>query len=594
MKFEKIKEFGGNVGYCLRLSWQTSPLYTFLRIVSTVVPSMLAVVLSYIGKDILDVLTSGDSQLQRQRFVLLLGMILIVNISLVIMRNISQYVQVVHADILNAKLSQKIMEKTLGMDLEYFDNSEYYDALILATQNVHAIMETIWHILQMLATIVTVFIVLIILCLQNWLYGVISLVASVPAAMASIWYTKALYDLDVEQINNERKKAYIQAITPEKNYAVNLRLYDATSFLMKKYKDLWKLTFTKRKTALRTRGILTGMLNCLPEISMIIIALDIGKNIFLDRMTIGAYSLYTGLVGQLCGNFYSLTTSLVSVYDNQLKIQSIWKLDGFHNRILDEGEEELKDIQNIEFRDVCFSYPGTDVLVLKNICFSVEKGEHIALVGVNGSGKSTIIKLLLRFYEPDFGQIAINGRNICEYTLQSLRKAFSVYFQEEPNYCFSLRENITISDTEQPSDDLDERVCELLKRFAPDVLKKAAYGLDTQLMRSLSSDGMELSGGQHQKVALVRSFYRRHTCLVLDEPSASLDPEAEYRLFAALKKEAMTTTIFTSHRLSNTRLADRIIIIEHGEIVETGTHQDLLGKDSRYKQLFEYQNTRDF
>lgn len=481
MKFEKIKEFGGNVGYCLRLSWQTSPLYTFLRIVSTVVPSMLAVVLSYIGKDILDVLTSGDSQLQRQRFVLLLGMILIVNISLVIMRNISQYVQVVHADILNAKLSQKIMEKTLGMDLEYFDNSEYYDALILATQNVHAIMETIWHILQMLATIVTVFIVLIILCLQNWLYGVISLVASVPAAMASIWYTKALYDLDVEQINNERKKAYIQAITPEKNYAVNLRLYDATSFLMKKYKDLWKLTFTKRKTALRTRGILTGMLNCLPEISMIIIALDIGKKIFLNRMTIGAYSLYTGLVGQLCGNFYSLTTSLVSVYDNQLKIQSIWKLDGFHNRILDEGEEELKDIQNIEFRDVCFSYPGTDVLVLKNICFSVEKGEHIALVGVNGSGKSTIIKLLLRFYEPDFGQIAINGRNICEYTLQSLRKAFSVYFQEEPNYCFSLRENITISDTEQPSDDLDERVCELLKRFAPDVLKKAPRGLDTQL-----------------------------------------------------------------------------------------------------------------
>ncbi len=594
MKFEKIKEFGGNVGYCLRLSWQTSPLYTFLRIVSTVVPSMLAVVLSYIGKDVLDVLTSGDSQLQRQRFVFLLGMMLIVNVSLVIMRNISQYVQVVHADILNAKLSQKIMEKTLGMDLEYFDNSEYYDSLVLATQNVHAIMETIWHILQMLAAIVTVVTVLVILCLQNWLYGVISLVASVPAAMASIWYTKALYDLDVEQINNERKKAYIQAITPEKNYAVNLRLYDATSFLMKKHKDLWKLTFAKRKTALRTRGILTGMLNCLPEISMIIIALDIGKNIFLDRMTIGAYSLYTGLVGQLCGNFYSLTTSLVSVYDNQLKIQSIRKLDGFHNRILDEGEEELKDIQNIEFRDVCFSYPGTDVLVLKNICFSVEKGEHIALVGVNGSGKSTIIKLLLRFYEPDFGQIAINGRNICEYTLQSLRKAFSVYFQEEPNYCFSLRENITISDTEQPSDDLDERVCELLKRFAPDVLKKAAYGLDTQLMRSLSSDGMELSGGQHQKVALVRSFYRRHTCLVLDEPSASLDPEAEYRLFAALKKEAMTTTIFTSHRLSNTRLADRIIIIEHGEIVETGTHQDLLGKDSRYKQLFEYQNTRDF
>lgn len=594
MRFEKIKEFGENVSYCLRLSWQTSPLYTFLRIVSTIVPSMLTVALSYIGKYILDVLTSDGSEIQRQRFVLLLGMMLIVNVLLIIMRNVSQYVQVVHADILNAKLSQRIMEKTLGMDLEYFDNSEYYDALILATQNVHAIMETIWHILQMLATIVTVFIVLIILCLQNWTYGVISLITSVPAAIASIRYTKAIYDLDVEQINNERKKAYIQAITSEKHYAVNLRLYDVTSFLMKKYKDLWKLTFTKRTAALRTRGILTGVLNCLPEISMIIIALDIGKNIFQNQMTIGAYSLYTGLVGQLCSNFYSLTTSIVSVYDNQLKIQSIRKLDGFHNRIQDKGHEELRAIQNIEFHNVCFSYPGTDTLVLKNICFSVEKGAHIALVGINGSGKSTIIKLLLRFYEPDSGRIAINGKNICEYTLQSLRKAFSVYFQEEPNYCFSLRENITISDMEQPSDNLDERVCELLKRFAPDVLKKAAHGLDTQLMRSLSFDGMELSGGQHQKVALVRSFYRQHTCLILDEPSASLDPEAEYLLFAALKKEAMTTTIFTSHRLANTRLADRIIMIEHGEIVETGAHQDLLDKDSRYKQLFEYQNTRDF
>lgn len=180
-----------------------------------------------------------------------------------------------------------------------------------------------------------------------------------------------------------------------------------------------------------------------------------------------------------------------------------------------------------------------------------------------------------------------------------MRSNFSVYFQDEPNYCFSLRDNIKISDLDQnePPDAVDRKMYGLLMEFAPEIVQKAYSidGLSTQLMRTLSQDGMELSGGQHQKVALVRAFFRRHTSLILDEPSASLDPEAEYKLFKLIAENAQgITTLFTSHRLSNTRLASRILVIEYGSVIENGTHDALISTDSRYKQLLEYQNIDAF
>ncbi len=591
LSMKKLKEFGKNVVYCLKFSWMTSSLYTIIRVITSILPSLMTIILSYIGKYVLDILADEPSDVQKYRFIVLLCVFLLINILLAVMRNVNQYVQVVHSDMLNAKLSQNILQKSLQADLEYFDNTEYHDALILATRNVSAITEIIWQTVQALSSGITSVGVFLILCSQNWLYGILTAVASVPAAVASIRYTKEIYQLDVDQINQERKKAYIQAIATEKTYAPNLRLYCAAPLLTERYKNLWKVTFERRRKMLRSRSVITGIFNCLPESVTVFVGIHIGMNIFSGMMTIGAYSLYTGLVSQLWGNIYVLINSVIAVYDHQLKIQSVQKLDSFENHLKDDGHCDLKKVKTIEFHDVCFSYPKTGVQVLKNISFIVNEGEHVALIGLNGSGKSTIMKLLLRFYEPNSGQIFINGADIRTYSLKSLRENFAVYFQEEPNYSFSLRENITISDFKQSSENQDQRVYELLQRFAPDVLKKAPLGLDTQIMRVLSSEGMELSGGQHQKIALARTFYRRHTGLILDEPSASLDPEAEHHLFLILKTEAKEkTTLFVSHRLSNVRLADRIIVMEEGKIIENGTHQELLYSDSRYKQLLRYQN----
>lgn len=593
MKAGKITEFFKTIKYCLLFSWETSAVYTIFRVISSILPSMLTIILSYIGKDILDTFTKESSEIYRNRFLQLMGLFLVINVMIALMRNVTQYIQSVHSDILNAKLSQNILHKSLNADLEYFDNAEYHDALVLATGNIYAVTEMVWQTVQAVSNGITAIGVFCILCSQNWMYGVLTAAASIPSAAASIRYTKEIYQLDVEQINNERKKSYIQAIATEKEYAASLRLYDTADLLTARYRQLWKMTFDRKKKTLRSRSLVTGLLNCLPEVVTVLVGADIGFDIFAGKLTIGSYSLYTGLVSQLWSNLYILTNSVIAIYDNQLKIQSVQKLDSYENHIKDTGKKELKRVGTITFKNVCFSYPETGISVLKNVSFTINDGEKIALIGLNGSGKSTVIKLLLRFYEPDSGMIMINGENIRSYSLKSLRENFTVYFQEEPNYSFSLRENVTISDPQQKGNNRDQKINSLLEKFAPDVLKKASAGLDTEIMRLLSLEGMELSGGQHQKIALSRTFYRKHTALILDEPSASLDPEAEHQLFSVLEKEAKgKTTLYVSHRLSNVRLADRIIVLENGNVIESGNHEELLLKDSRYKQLLQYQNKR--
>jgi len=249
-------------------------------------------------------------------------------------------------------------------------------------------------------------------------------------------------------------------------------------------------------------------------------------------------------------------------------------------------------VESIEFEHVSFTYPGAKEPALEDVSFLLHRQEKVALVGLNGSGKSTLIKLLLRLYDPDNGVIRINGADIREYRLSELRANFSVYFQDMRNYCFTLRDNLTIADEAQGN--VEETAATALRNSCcEDILNRAGRGLDTNLTRFFVADGIELSGGQHQKLALARALYRRHTALILDEPSSNLDPKAENEIFQALQELTQgKMTIFTSHRLSNVFLADRIIVLERGKIVEDGTQEELLRNKQRYAELFRYQQEK--
>jgi len=229
---------------------------------------------------------------------------------------------------------------------------------------------------------------------------------------------------------------------------------------------------------------------------------------------------------------------------------------------------------------------------LDGVSFILKKEQKVAFVGLNGSGKTTLIKLLLRMYDPESGVIRVNSIDSKEYTLSDLRLNFSVFFQEMRNYSFTLRENFSFVSEEQEYDDAAAEMA-LRNAYCDDIISMARKGLDTALTRFFDQEGIELSGGQHQKLALARTFFREHTALILDEPSSNLDPIAEQKVFESL--ESITSnkmTIFTSHRLSNVSLADRIIVLENGRVIEDGTQDELMKNNHRYAEMFKYQQER--
>ena len=246
----------------------------------------------------------------------------------------------------------------------------------------------------------------------------------------------------------------------------------------------------------------------------------------------------------------------------------------------------------IEFRNVSFAYPGTDKQVIKNINLTIRPGETAVLVGLNGAGKTTFIKLLTRLYDPTEGQILLDGRDIREYDTKTLYSIFGIIFQDFGKYAFSVEDNIRFGDIHREEDK------EAIRRAAADAgaedfISRLPRGMDTPLMRYFEPDGIELSIGQWQKLSIARAFYSRSDILILDEPTASLDPMAEQEIFNqfdALRQDK--TTIFVSHRLSSATIASKIIVLEYGELVEEGTHKELMARKGKYYELFTTQASR--
>ena len=551
---------------------------------------MLVIAAAFVGRNIIDNLSYNTGQ--QTEIILLFVVLIFVAIIRTASQKVTQYAHTMQGEIIDGKMALVMMHHSIHADIEHFDNPEYYDRLKSASQDSMAVSYIIWSIISAMSAMVGFLSASVILFNVNPVYGVVMVVGAIPSSIISAKYSKSLYTLGLEQINQQRQLQYSQYVATEKSFAQDIRLFNAGAKLTDRYNRIWSSLFADRKKVTRRRTILTAILECLPEVIVVAIGIDIAFGVIGGQSTVGDYVLFTGLASQLWFSMGMLSAAALQIYDNKLRIENIKKLDTFTNRIVDNGTLTLDTIDNITFDNVCFTYPGTTTMVSNNINFSIAKNEKVVIVGLNGSGKSTLIKLLLRMYEVDSGAILINGKNIKAYSLQSLRSNFSTYFQEMQNYNFTLKENFEMADesgllTEQHMWDAIE------KAQATDVSSKAGNDLGRYISRQFSPTGIELSGGQHQKLALARTLFRNHTALILDEPSSNLDPRAEHDLFKALEKFTNgKITIFTSHRLTNVVLADRILVFEKGQLIEDGTQEELLKNKHRYAELYKYQQEK--
>lgn len=584
----KIKNILSDIYYCLAISWRTSKFYTAARLVFQVAASLLPLLSVYITSLILNVLTPGVPD-ALALFVMLTVFFLVVQLADHWCTKLNQYLQQIHDEMITNYLERKGIEKASRVDLRFFDAPAYYNKLQLMNINSGSISQIVWNIVDLISNTISFIAAFMIMFQYSPLYSCIIVLAYIPIAIYDQVYTKKLYNWQVENVGEERKLNYISQLVMKKEHAKNIRIFGIAEHLFGMYVNIWKAWFSKRKSIIKKWSMISLALSAIPQILTVLVLLEVGANIIAGKNEIGDFALYSGMISQMIMTVFMITFSIMRISENKLRIRDFREFFSWTNAVEGTGEIELKQIDTVEFANVSFTYPGNEQPTIKNLNLKFTAKERLALVGINGAGKTTLVKLLLRFYDVTEGSLLINGANIKTFTLTSLRKCFSVMFQEYPNYAFTLRENIRMSDMARNYTDADIlEACE--KSGADQVIEDWENGLDTYLYREFVEDGRELSGGENQKIALARTFFHNGDLVVLDEPSSSIDPEAEYELFKKMVDLCKDKgVLLITHRLSNVVLADRIIVIENGILMEDGSHKELMDHNGRYATLFQYQ-----
>lgn len=577
--------------YCLKISFKASMFYSVIRFISRIINSISVITLTFLTSMIINYIAIGSADGEGQITVLVLSIfILIFSVTASLLSKVNEYCTTMHNEILTNFLNILIMEKSMEVDLGYFDSPVFYDAIEAVKKDSYSIISIVWNIFDGISSFFTVLCSLIIICQMNIFYGILMVLTIIPSTIVNQKFTKLIYNWGLGHIKEQRQLSYLQFISADKTYAMDIRLFNLNSYIKQKYSDIWNVFFHMRKKNMKKRTFYVVIFGVLPDICMWFIVLYIAISIINGNGTIGEYTLYTGILGQLSASLFYLIMVVMKIYEDRMRITNIKKVMNATNKISNNGKKKPESKICIEFKNVCFCYPDTDKMILKNISFKVDYNEKVCIVGMNGAGKSTIMKLILRFYDATSGEILINDTAIEDYNILELRKSFSSFFQNIVNYSLTLRENIILSDLEKGMAVDKEVIAALEQSDAITLLDKCPRGLDQYITKSFDEDGLELSNGQYQKLALARTFYRNCSAVLLDEPSASLDPQAEYNLFKNLEQYCKDKTIlFTSHRLSNIHLADRIVFMENGAIVEAGRHEELINAGGKYAELYGYQ-----
>ena len=393
-----------------------------------------------------------------------------------------------------------------------------------------------------------------------------------------------------------REMNYYSGIMVDKDRVKETRILGLGNTFIKKYKEVFAKYYQGLKSLIVKEGVtqvLVGLLSTLANCALFVF---VAYNVIFSNGQIGDYSLYTGALTSITGYVTTLLTSTATIYEGTLFINNMIEFLAEERTVVPMLKEPIKPVvgagHTIEFENVSFRYPGSSHNVIEGVNLKLEPTDSVVLVGLNGAGKTTLIKLLTRLYDPTEGRILLDGRDIREYDTEALYDLFGIIFQDFGKYAETVSENIEFGDAKR-SHNRDEVILAAEQGNADGFIRKLPRGYDTPLTRMFEDDGIELSGGQWQKLSISRAFYKNSDILILDEPTASLDAIAEKEVFdrfAELSQDKLT--VFVSHRLSSAVGASKIVVLEEGRVVELGCHEELMERRGRYYNLFTTQASR--
>jgi ATP-binding cassette subfamily B protein len=581
----------------IKLVFQTHRGYTAAILVLRVVRSFIPVAVLWIGKLIIDGVIAGVAAVRAGQtpewwhLATLVGLELGIAVVGEGLARLSSLLESLLGDLFANRLSVRLMEHAATLDLAQFEDAEIYDHLERARRQTVGRIGLFTLLLGTAQDLITLISLASVLLVQlPWLLLLLT-VAVVPAFLGEAHFASLGYSLLFQWTPERRLLDYLRYMGASDESAKEVKLFGLSSFLVDRYAKLSDKFYEENKNLAVRRNVVSTLLVTIGTLGYYGAYAVIIYRTVMGDFTIGTLTFLAGSFRQSRSLIQSILLALSSIYEQSLYLSDLFTFfDVRPNVVSKPGARSVpRPIRTgFQFENVGFRYPGSQRWAVRHLTFTFEPHERIALVGENGAGKTTLVKLLARLYDPDEGRILLDGVDLREYDLESLRKNIGIIFQDFVRYDFILRENIGVSQVEALDD--EARIREAARRsLADSVAQRVPQGFDQMLGRRFDN-GVELSGGEWQKVALARAYMRDAQVLILDEPTAALDARAEYEVFlrfAELTKGRMAVLI--SHRFSTVRMADRILVLKGGELVDDGTHEELLARGGLYAELFSLQ-----
>ncbi len=585
----------------LKMVYQTHRGYTAAIVALRVVRAVVPLGLLWIGKLIIEAVEAyykGAQPVNWGHLALLVGTELAIAVSGEALARASSLLESLLGDLFSNRVSVRLMEHAARLDVAQFEDADTYDHLERARRQTVGRIGLLAQLLGTVQDLITL--MSLTAALAVYVPGLLLLlaIAVIPAFLGETHYAAMGYSLLFQWTPERRMLDYLRFTAASDQSVKEVKLFGLSPFLIGRYRDLADEFYDAnkrlsiRRATVSTLLALIGSLGYYSAYGVIIYLTVIGYGSEAGRpFTIGDLTFLAGSFRQSRELIQRVLLTLASVYEESLYLRDLFTFLELEPRVISRSgalavPRPIR--QGFVFEGVSFKYPGSELWAVRDLSFSLAPDESLALVGENGAGKTTLVKLLARLYDPDEGRILLDGVDLREYDLTSLHSNIGVIFQDFMRYAFLFRENIGVGQVEYMAE--EEKLREAARRSLADtVAKRLEKGFDQQLGRRFEN-GVELSGGEWQKVALARAYLREAQVLILDEPTAALDARAEYEVF--LRFTELTKgriAVLISHRFSTVRMADRILVLNGGRLVEHGTHQELVGRGGLYAELFNLQ-----